>query len=654
MLTVDRLEVLSKYFVQGMTSGYWVLAALVLPIDTYGNMMLVYATVTLISNLLRIRSFDLFFWMLRSYRAEPEVAFFRTFSYEIALTGILFVIVAPLHLAAPKLLFPDGAGPVLAIFMVYSLGNMAGSAMAILREEQATKLLLVGDLISSAFWIAAIIVLFVLPDLPPNEILLIGVTALVSRPVALHGLHFLRAPRRYTHRPVPWRRTEVAFIAKGHITNVIKNNAIAIEVLLLGMVSNAQTVGFYRLARSVLSLALIGLNISYQKILRSLGTKVEGDVVRDETIRRLERFNWLLYLAGLFMGITALGAFSLFKEEAPIALSLTTFCAVWVSQLPAVVQQIPFAVAVIRADYWRIFLAWSLGLAVICTFVLLSEEAGVVAFCTAVLAGGLVRVCILIFREGRRGIPFKIKLVRVALTTHLRLLDALFRRRSIILNYQMGKVGSSTVARYLRESGAVEWHIHRFYDTPIAVIRSKQRVFKAMDLILLWLVRRFASKVYLIAGVRDPRDRDVAMFFQTAQALYGVDPEKTDLDSLYNTFLDQFPLGAVDNWFDDELNRALGIDVFATTFDKDLGFIQLHRGRINVFVYRLDKLDSLENELAIFFGDENYRLIDTNVNGAKSYAKTYLAFKKRYFGELAKKYEHFTKIRKHFYAEKLK
>ena len=651
LFNLDRLEVVTKYFVQGMASVYWIFVALVLPIDTYGAMMLVYATVTLIANLSRIRSFDLYFWIRRSRGDEPQVAFFRVLSYEIVITGILIAVVASLHLAAPGLLLRDGSGLVLAVFIVYSLGNLAGSAMAILREEQATDILLAADLISSAFWIAATFALFTFPDLPSNEILLIGVAALVSRPVALHGLQFLRAPRRYMHWPAPWLRADVAFIIKGHITNILKNNTIAIEVLLLGMLSNAQTVGLYRLARSVLSLALIGLNISYQKILRSLASKVDGEVVRDGALRRQERFNWLLYVSGLCMGVTALGSFSLFKGETSAAMSLIIFFAVWVSQLPTVAHQVSFAEAVIRADYRRLFLAWSCGLAVICAYAFAREESGAVAFCGAVMVGGLVRLAILNIREGHSKFPFMVKLVRVALTNYLRLLGALLRHEPVILNYQMGKVGSSTVARYLRDRGAIEWHIHRFYDTPVAATRSKQRAFKAFDLILLRLVMHFASKIYLVAGVRDPMSRDVAMFFQTARALYGVDPEKVEIDELYNTFVDQFPIGAVDNWFDDELKRALDIDVFAIRFDKNRGFIELQRGQIKVFVYRLDKLDELEKELAVFFDDKKYRLIDTNVNGSKPYAKTYKAFKKRYFKELEKKYAPFKKIRTHFFVE---
>lgn len=400
MFTVERLEVLSKYLVQAMTSGYWILAALVLPIDTYGNMMLVFAAVTLIANLLRIRSFDLFFWLLRSHNASPEIAFFRAFSYELALIGVLVAAVAAAHLAAPGLVFPQANGLVFAVFVIYTLGNTDGSAMAILREERATGLLVVGDMISALFWITAQISLFTFRDLKPDEILLIGVTALVSRAIALHGLHFLRAPGRYIQRPVPWQRAEVGFIAKSHITNVLKNNTIAIEVLLLGAVSNAQIVGLYRLGRSALSLALVGLNISYQKILRSLGSKAEGGAVRDKTMRRLERFNWLLYVSGLFVGAAALGVFAILKDDVPMALSLTTFVAVWASQMPTIIQQVPFAMAIIGARYFRILLAWALGLAVICVFVLFNDEVSVIAFSAAVLAGGLVRAAVLVIGAG--------------------------------------------------------------------------------------------------------------------------------------------------------------------------------------------------------------------------------------------------------------
>jgi hypothetical protein len=191
---------------------------------------------------------------------------------------------------------------------------------------------------------------------------------------------------------------ELSFIAKSHIANVLKNNVLVIEVLLLGMVSDNSTVGIYRLARSVLSMALIGLNISFQKILKALSKHFEDALIMVEVIRREVRFNWFVYVLGLPMGLSALFVFSLLKDDVPLSLALTAFTAVWIGQFPTILHQVPFAMAIISAEYFRILLAWVLGFAVIVCFTFITGSASVIEFSIAVLFGGLVRSAILAFR----------------------------------------------------------------------------------------------------------------------------------------------------------------------------------------------------------------------------------------------------------------
>jgi hypothetical protein len=648
MITLDRLEIVSKYFVQLMSSGYWILAALVMSMNAYGEMMLIYAGVTLIVNLFRIRSFDLFYWMRSSLKESTDSAFFRTFSYELELV-LLLILIAVVFQFFDFGIFPAESNLVFGIFIAYCMGNMAGSVMAILREEEAIGVLLSGDLVSAVFWIAAIIILFLSPNILPIEVLLLGVISLVSRPVTLHILHFLRMPKRYFQRPVLVRRPEALFIAKSHIANVMKNNIVSIEVLLLGMVSNNQTVGLYRLARSALSMFLIGLNVSYQKILKVLGLQPQSASAKEVIIQKQKRFNWMVYFIGLPAGLVALSIFSMLKDDSDAAMLLITFTAVWASQFPTVMQQLPFAVAIIRAEYFRILIAWTLGITIITIFVLINESVGVIEFSLAILVGGLVRYVILIIQEGKMGVPFKIKLIRVAFQNYLKLILALLKRRPIVLNYQMGKVGSSSVAKYLRDNGHFEWHIHRFYDTPVAGPWPKKKLFKILDFAILWLVKLLAIRIYLVMGVRDPLSRDVSMFFQTAQNHYGINPAEANLEELYCIFIDKFPVGVVDNWFDDEIKRTFNIDVFTIPFNTKRGFVQFSSGRVNVFLYRLDKLDSLEGQLAEFFEEKDFKLIKINTNSNKDYAENYSAFKLYYFNRLTKKYKNFTKISSHFY-----
>ncbi len=225
---------------------------------------------------------------------------------------------------------------------------------------------------------------------------------------------------------------------------------------------------------------------------------------------------------------------------------------------------------------------------------------------------------------------FRLKLIRMAFANYARVLGSVMTGRPVVLNYQMGKVGSSTVAKYLRDSGYCEWHIHRFYDTPVAVRKPKNRLFRALDLIVLKIVLAAPGRALIISGVRDPVSRDISMFFQVSEKLYDLAPETAPLETMIEAFEQKFPCGACCKWFDDELKRAVGIDVFAHPFDKEAGYQVIETRRTALFLYRLDKLDRLETSLVEFFDLPDYKLIETNRNERKTYSRKYSDFKAAY------------------------
>jgi len=215
------------------------------------------------------------------------------------------------------------------------------------------------------------------------------------------------------------------------------------------------------------------------------------------------------------------------------------------------------------------------------------------------------------------------------LRVHLRVLREIFVKRKILINYQMGKVGSSSVAGYFRDHGLLEWHIHRFYDTPVHRYGKKNRYLRLLDLALLNFAKFYCVEIKIISGVRDPLDRDISMFFHNLKTYYpNIEVTSENIRNIEITFKNNFPIGKCVNWYFDEFQRALGIDIFKYSFNKELGFTSFEQGKYKVFIYDMDKLNSLGSNLSIFFDIKMYKLIERNTASNKEYNNVYKEFRK--------------------------
>lgn len=228
----------------------------------------------------------------------------------------------------------------------------------------------------------------------------------------------------------------------------------------------------------------------------------------------------------------------------------------------------------------------------------------------------------------------RLDLVGKRLRGAARLLRQMLTHKCVTLNYQMGKVGSSSIGEWFRQNDVGEWHIHRFFDTPVHARRGKNKALKALDLALFRLLTIVRRDIPIVTGVRFPLDRDISMYFHNA---YGIEmrplPEPGEVDGVIADFKANFPLFASAGWFDEELKRLTGVDIFAYPFDREKGFAEIAVGRFRIFVYRLDKLDTLQPELSRFLGEPKFRLIKMNESASKRYTDLYRSFKKAYVRE---------------------
>jgi len=213
----------------------------------------------------------------------------------------------------------------------------------------------------------------------------------------------------------------------------------------------------------------------------------------------------------------------------------------------------------------------------------------------------------------------------------MRVVKACMFNKDIVINYQMGKVGSTTVSRYFRDKGYTEWHVHRFTDFYIHEKKRKMPILKILERLVLKFVLWRGCNIKIVCGYRDPLLRNISMFFETFNGVY-VDKdikllEYSDLEELYK---ENFPHNSSIHWFNEEFNRILNIDIFKHPFNKEAGYCVIQKDNVEIFLYQIEKLNSLEAILRNFFNDYGYKIIRSNSAINKEYSDHYELFKSKY------------------------
>ncbi len=228
-----------------------------------------------------------------------------------------------------------------------------------------------------------------------------------------------------------------------------------------------------------------------------------------------------------------------------------------------------------------------------------------------------------------------------------------------LLVYQMGKVGSKSVAKSLHADALRRpiHHVHFLAEQRVKELERERRpLFRTPDekkLKRIWeyqyLRRRLAKRKStdrwkIVTLVRDPVARNLSTFFEEIRVVerhsdkvwkihsdrYGFDAT-VDLDNpenLFELFWRHCQHNRPLEYFDTEFKPLFDIDVLASPFPMDRGF-QIYPGRgVDILLIRLENLSSCASVAFKEFLDLNdFELSDTNLAKDKEYAQLYSQFK---------------------------
>ena len=206
-----------------------------------------------------------------------------------------------------------------------------------------------------------------------------------------------------------------------------------------------------------------------------------------------------------------------------------------------------------------------------------------------------------------------------------------------ILIYQMGKVGSTTIENSVENS----LHLHTLYNnTPCWVHQKIRRPGILGKLIVNTgnFIKRVAinrrKRVKIITMVREPISRDISMFFQNLPYWYieyvntnKIDIREGGIEFLKEVFDESFDHEYQLKWFDREIKKLTGIDIFNEKYDYDKGYLKIEKGKYELFLFRLEDIEKALPALSIFV-EKDIELKEKNIGNNKWYACIYSDVKK--------------------------
>lgn len=209
-----------------------------------------------------------------------------------------------------------------------------------------------------------------------------------------------------------------------------------------------------------------------------------------------------------------------------------------------------------------------------------------------------------------------------------------------ILVYQMGKVGSKTVVQALHNLDIADpiIHVHTLSQSQLEKAIAKERQSHGSHLpahliaskILVRKLQDGPIPCRVITLTREPVARAVSFAFEdwkkkAPNALLENGAFDTDAltKSVKRMLINQSGHGNLSHWFDRELKDVLGVDVFASPYDRKKGYTIIEGDKVSVLVLRLEDINrSLPEALAEFLGveAEQVSMRAENVGDRKWYA----------------------------------
>jgi hypothetical protein len=246
--------------------------------------------------------------------------------------------------------------------------------------------------------------------------------------------------------------------------------------------------------------------------------------------------------------------------------------------------------------------------------------------------------------------------------------------RPLLLVYQMPKTGSQTVEATLQRCGLPHCvlRFHYLGSEFSALVQDSMRSEKTSDSWKLGAARQLEAaarlsrlircrnllrscgipvpKLEVITAVREVISLALASIFENA-ALFAPGGGQLTTEICREALLRPRMFTGIDNWFDWELKKSLGIDVYRTAFPRHKGYTIYENHHARVLLYRMEAIEQLPRALHVFLGCPLPEMANRNLGRGKPYASQYSSVREHLRLPptfVAERYE--TQLMRHFYT----
>lgn len=208
-----------------------------------------------------------------------------------------------------------------------------------------------------------------------------------------------------------------------------------------------------------------------------------------------------------------------------------------------------------------------------------------------------------------------------------------------VIVYQMGKVGSTSIAEALTTIGLRVFHVHALNPAQLMTvvkklqekgIRIPAHIHQAIKVKEKLLDK--GRPVKIITAVRDPIARNISAYFQGLRFFRALKPEfeEAELEAMMVEFLEKYQHHLPLRWFDREIKEVLGLDIYNHPFPKNDGVQRIRENKIDVLLLKAETADHIKiAAIREFLQIPEFSLEVKNVGAAKAYTHYYRPFLER-------------------------
>ena len=201
----------------------------------------------------------------------------------------------------------------------------------------------------------------------------------------------------------------------------------------------------------------------------------------------------------------------------------------------------------------------------------------------------------------------------------------------------MGKTASASVYLSLKKTTDYDvFHVHRL--NPENIKKVKDECLQRCEIppneelgLYLYknLIRKRETSTKIITLVREPIARNISAYFQNMEFSEAEKNAQNDLEieKLTSGFIQKYSHDVPLNWFDVELKKTTGIDIYKYDFPKQQGYQIIDSPPYHVLILRHDLDDRLKEKCITTFLDiDTFKLSRSNEASSKEYAEIYRKF----------------------------